>query len=144
MSPRHFILVALLLITTAACAQPVYTRHLLRNPDAWLASEEGRQTLDNLLARQNADGGWWKDYDAATTVPALRPDQRSTIDNSATWGEMRLLARAYRKRGEERDRAAVERGLGYILSAQYPNGGWPQVSRWRPAIAATSRSMTTP
>lgn len=53
-----------------------------------------------------------------------------TLDNEATWSEMRFLAKvaAYAP-GRDGDawRASVIRGVRYLLNAQYPNGGWPQI-----------------
>lgn len=37
-----------------------------------------------------------------------------------------MLARAFRAAGDPRCQAAFLTGLGCILKAQYPNGGWPQ------------------
>jgi PelA/Pel-15E family pectate lyase len=39
---------------------------------------------------------------------------------------MRFLARVADATGDARFRAAVDRGLDYLLAAQYPGGGWPQ------------------
>lgn len=39
---------------------------------------------------------------------------------------MQFLARMARSTGEARYREAFERGVDYLLAAQYPNGGWPQ------------------
>jgi PelA/Pel-15E family pectate lyase len=50
----------------------------------------------------------------------------NTIDNDATTLPMRFLALIVRATGEARYRSAFERGLDYLLAAQYPNGGWPQ------------------
>jgi PelA/Pel-15E family pectate lyase len=53
-----------------------------------------------------------------------------TIDNDATTTEMRFLAKvqAHVSHDEgEHYRRAFLRGVNYLLAAQYPNGGWPQV-----------------
>jgi hypothetical protein len=53
-----------------------------------------------------------------------------TIDNDATISELRFLARVQQAvAGADGDpyRAAAVKGLRYLLEAQYPNGGWPQV-----------------
>jgi PelA/Pel-15E family pectate lyase len=53
-----------------------------------------------------------------------------TIDNDATITEIRFLARvAAQLPGEagEPYRQSAQRGVAYLLAAQFPNGGWPQV-----------------
>ncbi|MGB6430863.1 MAG: pectate lyase [Candidatus Acidiferrales bacterium] len=58
----------------------------------------------------------------------------ATLDNDATTTQIIFLAHvtsallaANRAADAEPFRAAVERGIGYLLASQYPNGGWPQV-----------------
>jgi PelA/Pel-15E family pectate lyase len=58
----------------------------------------------------------------------------ATLDNDSTWMQIRFLARvttallaAHRDADAAPFRASVERGIVYLLNAQYPNGGWPQV-----------------
>jgi PelA/Pel-15E family pectate lyase len=51
-----------------------------------------------------------------------------TLDNDATTTELRFLARIAAAASDgEAYRASVLRGLEYLLTAQFPNGGWPQV-----------------
>ena len=122
-------------------AQP-FLHHALGAPDEWYKSDDGRQFCDNLVTWQNANGGWWKKYDPRVPRPAELPPpatddappgdtegvwrRTSTFDNDATYSEMRILARAYRLVGKPTYRAAFERGLQFMLDAQYPSGGWPQ------------------
>ena len=58
----------------------------------------------------------------------------ATLDNDSTWTQIVFLARvtsallaAHRDADAAPFRASVERGVEYLLNAQYPNGGWPQV-----------------
>jgi PelA/Pel-15E family pectate lyase len=58
----------------------------------------------------------------------------ATLDNDSTWMQIHFLARvttallaAHRDADAMPLRASVERGVEYLLDAQYPNGGWPQV-----------------
>jgi pectinesterase len=127
--------------THAAVGIAPLAKNALQQPDAWFTSVEGCRLVDNVLSWQNANGGWWKNYDTATaratSVPA-RPDdapagdtedvwhRASTFDNGATYSEMRLLARAARVRNKPEYRQAFNRGLKFIFDAQYANGGWPQ------------------
>src|SRR6476660_9802503 len=79
--------------------------------DAWFQSDQGRRILDNIVSWQNQNGGWWKAYDLANPRPPVvenRADSGprgddddvwhkvSTIDNNATYSELRVLARAVR------------------------------------------------
>jgi len=114
---------------------------LTDQPDSWFTSDQGRQSVDNIVSWQNANGGWWKTYDASHPRPAsvaTRPNSGpkgdddsvwfkvSTIDNNATYSELRIVARAARVLKEEKFKDSFNRGLHYLFEAQYPNGGWPQ------------------
>src|SRR5207249_85386 len=79
---------------------------VLRQPDEWFKSDEAHQLCDNLVSWQNANGGWWKNYDTskprATKLPADRTNDGapgdaedtwhkvSTFDNGATYSEMNI------------------------------------------------------
>jgi PelA/Pel-15E family pectate lyase len=109
--------------------------------DSWFQSDQGRRIVENIVTWQNANGGWWKNYDVSNPRPPQienRADSGprgddddvwhkvSTIDNNATYSEMRVLARAARVLKEDKYRDAFNRGLKFLLESQYPNGGWPQ------------------
>jgi PelA/Pel-15E family pectate lyase len=49
-----------------------------------------------------------------------------TIDNGATIKEIRHLAKAYKQHNKSSYLNAVNKGIRYLLKAQYPIGGWPQ------------------
>jgi PelA/Pel-15E family pectate lyase len=58
----------------------------------------------------------------------------ATLDNDATTTQIVFLAHvatallaANRAAGAQPFTAAVQRGVGYLLASQFPNGGWPQV-----------------
>src|SRR5208282_4315875 len=36
---------------------------LIDEPDDWFRTDKGRQIVDNIVGWQNANGGWWKNYD---------------------------------------------------------------------------------
>lgn len=109
-----------------------WSERLPRDPK-WLAGEQARGIAENLLLYQYPSGGWPKNIDMAKPLsPAEkaeleeRPHDDATIDNGATTTQIAFLARVYSVTPEPRYRAAAERGLDYLLAAQYPNGGWPQ------------------
>jgi PelA/Pel-15E family pectate lyase len=109
---------------------------MLRQPAAWYGSEEALRIADNLLLYQRDAGGWDKNIDMALALgPADRAQigkeardsgAHSTIDNDATYTQMRYLANVYTATGQERFAASFRRGFDYLMKAQYPNGGWPQ------------------
>lgn len=133
-----------ILVSTAPldAAEKVVVETLVNQPDDWFKSEAGARVVDNIVSWQNPWGGWLKQYDASITRPAKLPEyvpakgipvndsdawnQVSTFDNSATFSELRILARAVRITGEPRYRQAFDLGLKFVFDAQYPNGGWPQ------------------
>ena len=93
----------------------------------WFQSEEGRRIADNVLTWQTPHGSWSKNRDTASEpFDGKMDDLRGTFDNSATIGELRFLARAFRATNEPRYQQAFLKGLFHIFEAQYPNGGWPQ------------------
>src|SRR5690606_13799074 len=53
-------------------------------------------------------------------------EKGGTFDNGATITELRFLARVYSRFNDQRYKEAFDKGLEYILMAQYDNGGWPQ------------------
>lgn len=96
---------------------------------------EDCRIAEQILLYQRDTGGWPKNFDMARP---LSEDERatilhdkprtddSTIDNGATTGEIRFLARVYQQTHDPRYLEAVRRGLYYLLSGQYAHGGWPQ------------------
>ena len=94
---------------------------------------------ENMLVYQRAIGGWPKaindikvDY-KKTLTPAERKliiadslKNDPTIDNGATTKEIRHLVAAYKKTKNEKYLNAAEKGISYLLKAQYATGGWPQ------------------
>lgn len=94
---------------------------------------------DNMLLYQRSYGGWPKhigntpvDYKkqlspaekAGLTDDASLND--GTIDNDATNKEIRYLLKAYKSTHNPAYLASAEKGIQYLLKAQYSNGGWPQ------------------
>ena len=106
---------------------------------AWYGAEEAGRLADAILSYQAPCGGWSKHtgYAEGPRRPGMlftsqnEPGQRShylaTFDNGATTSQIWFLARVWQATGREDCRAAVLRGLDYVIEAQYPNGGWPQV-----------------
>ena len=118
-----YILLFLLLSSSDATVPSQYAKQSVE----WFQSEEGRRIADNVLTWQTPHGGWPKNRDTASEpFDGKSEDLRATFDNSATIGELRFLARAFRATNAPRYEQAFLEGLSHILEAQYPNGGWPQ------------------
>ena len=89
---------------------------------------------DNILLYQRDNGGWPKNYDmqAILTIKQIDSLRRTknilhtTFDNSTTYTHIQYLAEVYTLNKIEKYKEACLRGIRFVLSAQYPNGGWPQ------------------
>jgi len=126
----------------------------LNQPKAWYGQAEALRIADIVVSFQTPAGGWSKNLDM--TQHARAPGEQfaggnasihlarfdndapresswsyvGTFDNSATTTQLRYLAKVVVAIGPDRSdsyRAAFLRGIDYILAAQFPNGGWPQV-----------------
>ena len=89
---------------------------------------------DNILIYQRNNGGWPKNYDMQAILTDEQKDSliktknafHTTFDNSTTFTHIEYLAQVYTITHIEKYRDACLKGIGFVLSAQYPNGGWPQ------------------
>jgi PelA/Pel-15E family pectate lyase len=121
---------------------------------AWYATPKARHVADNVVSFQTPAGGWGKNQDRSGPLRQRGQDyvpnnnsqflQRGdfdaavdshwsyvgTLDNNATSTELRFLAlvsKALPGKDGDAYRASFVKGIRYLLDAQYPNGGWPQV-----------------
>ena len=124
-------------VSVAMLAQrPSRWRNVLREADeGFFKTAEASRVGDQLIDFQRVTGGWPKNVDMVTPLTeearakVLADKNRrddSTTDNNATSLQMVFLARLYQATGEVRFRDAFRRGVEYLLSGQYANGGWPQ------------------
>jgi hypothetical protein len=122
-----------------------------RDP-SWYSSAEARHIADVVVSFQTPARGWGKNLnmsgDPRRPGERFGPDNLSrflapgdydtprdpnwnyigTIDNDATTTQLRFLAKVVGAIGAKNAYAAAfERGIRYLLHAQFPNGGWPQV-----------------
>jgi len=121
---------------------------------SWYGSPEARHTADVIVSFQTPAGGWGKNMNmsgaARVKGQSFVPDNSNrlpspgdfdaprdaswhyvgTLDNDATTTQMHFLAKVQANiphADGEPYRVAFLRGVRYLLAAQYPNGGWPQV-----------------
>ncbi len=109
-------------------------------PDpAIYAGEENGRLADVILSYQTASGGWSKHTDYAQGPrrpgmlwssqykPGREPHYLATFDNRSTTEQIAFLARVALATGRKDCAEAVRRGVDFVLAAQFPSGGWPQV-----------------
>lgn len=108
---------------------------LKRTNTAYLRSAQADSVGRQVLAYQRVTGGWPKNIDMGrphtqaeldSVVAEKGRTDDSTTDNGATVMQMRFLAYIYQATGKPEYRDAFVRGVEYLLSGQYPEGGWPQ------------------
>jgi PelA/Pel-15E family pectate lyase len=89
---------------------------------------------DNILLYQRDNGGWPKNYDMQAILTNEQVDSlvktkdqlNTTFDNSTTYTHIEYLAQVYTLKKAEKYKDTCLKGINFVLSAQYPNGGWPQ------------------
>ena len=119
---------------TCKPTQNIHWRDALKQKPEWYATDQAVKIADRLLLYQRNTGGWPKNIDMASALSKAEEgkllEQKtqidSTIDNSATYTQLIFIARVFTARKDERHRTAFLKGIDYLLSAQYLNGGWPQ------------------
>jgi len=108
----------------------------LDRPHAWYATPEARHVADVIVSFQTPAGGWGKNSPRSGAVRqpgqafSAEPAYVGTLDNDATVTELRFLARVIAQAPPGQStlyRQSFSRGVRYLLDAQFPNGGWPQV-----------------
>lgn len=125
---------------------------LNKTPD-WYKTPEAQHIADVIVSFQTPAGGWSKNLDmtgpARMRGQSYAPDNLNkhpspddfdtprdpnwnyvgTLDNDATTTEIRFLALAAAANPGRAEvyRKSILKGIRYLLAAQLPNGGWPQV-----------------
>ena len=121
---------------------------------SWYGSAEARRVADIVVSFQTPAGGWGKNMDMSKG--SRKPGEKfgpnnvsnflgpgdfdtpidatwnyiGTIDNDATITQIEFLAKVTSAVGAKHAQVylvSFKRGIDYLLAAQYPNGGWPQV-----------------
>ncbi|MBN1523817.1 MAG: pectate lyase [Spirochaetales bacterium] len=145
-NPFNFAIAALLLFSACVSQEPapvsqnirpenISIESILMQDAAWYQSKETMRIAENVMIYQLATGGWQKDTDMIRplseneTRMLLRAGQmntNSTFDNDATTTQIRFLAKMYNAQPTPKILDSISRGLDFIFTAQYDNGGWPQ------------------
>ena len=107
----------------------------LSAPDSFYKTDEAKGIAATILLYQHDNGGWPKNYDwnkvlSESDKKKLLDEkicaEDSTFDNSATHSEIRLLSKMYVATKDMRYKDAALKGVNFILTSQYPNGGFAQ------------------
>jgi PelA/Pel-15E family pectate lyase len=105
-----------------------------------ISAQIKKDTLaEKMMLYQLPVGGWGKqledksvvDYNLPVDKNLLRKikstgDDHATIDNNATSREINALMKAYSETKNPDYLKAAEKGIRYLLTMQYENGGFPQ------------------
>lgn len=106
-----------------------------KSDDSWFESKEAIRIAENVLLYQRDIGGWPKNIEMQNDI-SLDEKQKlielkvnpngCTTDNGATCQEMLFLSKVNEKHPNKKYQTAFLKGIMYLISAQYSNGGWPQ------------------
>jgi len=136
------LLLPVFLIASIAFAQSQTLRNTggpLSRDSTWYGTPQSLNVAANVLMLQNENGGWPKNIKFYGET--LTPDQiakykaqyadveETTIDNNATFTEMLFVAKMYQATKNEIYKTAFLKGLAFVQSLQYPNGGFKQFAR---------------
>jgi pectinesterase len=112
-----------------------WNKFIVSKDDNWFATEEAQKVAENVLLYQRDFGGWPKNTQMQNQLSEAEKKQLldlkvdpigCTIDNGATVQEMLFLSKVNKQQPNEKYKTAFLRGLMYLISAQYGNGGYPQ------------------
>lgn len=101
---------------------------------AWFASEDAGTLADAIVTFQAPNGGWSKRIDfkmprarGQSFTSAGNANWLGTLDNGATTEQLRFLEQRLKAHKDKAHTAAYQRGVMYLMTAQFPNGCWPQI-----------------
>jgi PelA/Pel-15E family pectate lyase len=116
---------------------------VFRQQPLWYQTDEAARIADQVILYQKDNGGWEKNVDMSAmltqkekeTIAAKKSDtSETTIDNRTTYTQIAYLgkiitaslAKQTPPNNFPRYKEAFNKGLDYLLSSQYENGGFPQ------------------
>lgn len=132
-----FLLILLCEVTASAQIKPgnIEQKAVASKYNEQNASAEDVRVAENILLYQRNVGGWPKNKDMHQTLTISQKEELlklksigigATIDNGATVKELDFLSKIYVKIQDVRYKTAFQKGINYLIEAQYANGGWPQ------------------
>lgn len=116
---------------------------VMKQKPLWYQTDEAARIGDQLLLYQKSNGGFEKNIDMALMLTKAERDKlaagrdelrETTIDNKATYTQIaylgRLITASMLKQSPPGNfpkyKEAYLKGVDYLLSSQYENGGFPQ------------------
>lgn len=107
---------------------------VLSQPKLWYAVDEATRIANQVLLYQRDNGGWGKNVDMAAMLTQaerknlLTESSRTdtTIDNGATTTQLAYLAKVITAKNIDAHKAGFFKGFDFLVTMQYPNGGFPQ------------------
>jgi len=130
------VLLAIISIKINAQEKKITWKNIAESKDeSFFETPEAKAIAENVLLYQRDIGGWPKNiemqkelsFSEKQALTKLKADPTGcTTDNGATCQEMLFLSKIYKKQPDERYKLAFLRGVMYLITAQYKNGGWPQ------------------
>ncbi|HEX8250763.1 MAG TPA: pectate lyase [Pyrinomonadaceae bacterium] len=119
---------------TAPVYKLVSWKDVLEQKPLWYAVDEATRIANQVILYQRENGGWEKNVDMAAMLTQVEREKllkeksstETTIDNGATTTQLRYLAKVVTAKNIETHRTAFLKGLDFLLSMQYENGGFPQ------------------
>jgi PelA/Pel-15E family pectate lyase len=116
---------------------------VLKQSQLWYATDEAARIADQVVLYQKENGGWEKNLDMTAMLTQQEREELSqkksdtsetTIDNGTTYTQLAFLAKVNTASLTKstpptnfpKHKEAFNKGLDYLLAAQYENGGFPQ------------------
>lgn len=117
--------------------------NIFKQKPLWYQTDEAARIADQVVFYQKENGGWEKNIDMAlmlthsekAALTARRSDiSQTTIDNDATYSQLSYLGRIITAsllkptppNNFPKYKEAFNKGVDYLISSQYANGGFPQ------------------
>ena len=132
---RYIVFLASALLCASSYGASRVPDLLKHAPEGFFKTEEAVRVGHQVVAFQRVTGGWPKNINMSAPMTQAQLDSvraqkcrrdDSTTDNGATNRQLNYLARLYQATGDTVWLEPFRRGVGYLLSGQYANGGWPQ------------------